>query len=79
MHYLKATTTDGKREFFNLDKILTIRENADGTQLTILMGAGLYWQIWADSLRITDIHEILSDMDETMEDLEEIEGGKNNA
>ena len=77
MHYLKATTTDGQREYFNLDKILTIRESADGTQLTILMGAGLYWRVWADSLRITDIQEIISDMDESMPDFNDIIGGEN--
>jgi hypothetical protein len=77
MKYLKATTIEGKREFFNLDKIMTIQENADGTRLKIFMGAGLYWWVWADSLRITDIREILADMDETMVDINEITGGTN--
>ena len=77
MRYLKATTTDGQREYFNLDKIMTIQESRDGARLKIFMGAGLYWWVWADSLRITDIREILSDMDETMVDFNEIMGGKN--
>ena len=77
MKYLKAITTDGEREFFNLDKIMTIQENRDGTQVKIFMGAGLYWWVWADSLRITDIREILADMDESMVDINEIMGGKN--
>lgn len=77
MRYLKATTTDGQREFFNLDKIMTIQESRDGTKLKIFMGAGLAWWVWADSLRLTDIREIIADMDETMEDFNEIMGGKN--
>ena len=77
MKYLKATTIEGQREFFNLDKIMTIQENTDGTRLKIFMGAGLYWWVWADSLRITDIREILADMDETMVDINEIMGGTN--
>ena len=77
MRYLKATTTDGQREYFNLDKIMTIQESADGTRLKLFLGAGLYWWVWADSLRITDLREILADMDETMTDYNEIMGGKN--
>ena len=77
MKFLKVTTTDGHREYLNIDRILSIQENADGTRIKILMGAGLAWWVWADSLRITDIQEILSDMDETMVDLNEIMGGKN--
>ena len=77
MHYLKATTIDGKREYFNLDKILTLQDSADGTKIKIFMGAGLYWWVWADSLRITNLREILADMDETMTELNEITGGTN--
>ena len=79
MHYLKATTIEGKREYFNLDKILTLQDSADGTKIKIFMGAGLYWWVWADSLRITNLREILADMDETMTDINEIIGGENNA
>lgn len=35
MRLLKATTIEGKREFFNLDKIMTLQENADGTRVKI--------------------------------------------
>ena len=77
MRLLKATTIEGKREFFNLDKIMTLQENADGTRVKIFMGAGLYWWVWADSLRTTDINEFLADMDETLTDFNEINGGTN--
>ena len=79
MRLLKATTTEGKREFFNLDRILTLQESADGTRVKIFMGAGLYWWVWADSMRITNIREFLADIDKTMVDIYEIEGGKENA
>ena len=61
MNYLKATTTDGQREFFNLDKIMTIQDSADGTKKKILMGAGLYWWVWADSLTILTINDIIKE------------------
>lgn len=76
MNLLKVTTIEGTREFLNLDRILSIQESADGTKVKILMGAGLYWWVWADSLRITNIQEFLSDIDETMTDYREIIGGK---
>lgn len=59
MHYLKATTTEGQREYFNLDRILSIQDSADGTKKKILMGAGLYWWVWADSLTILTINQII--------------------
>ena len=62
MQYLKATTTDGQREYFNLDRILSIQESADGTRLKILMGAGLYWWVWADSITQTNINEFIGGM-----------------
>ena len=75
MNLLKVTTIEGTREFLNLDRILSIQESADGTKIKILMGAGLYWWVWADSLRTTNIQEFLADIDETMTDINEIMGG----
>lgn len=53
MRILKATTTDGKPEVFNLDKILTIAPH--GEKIKILMGAGLYWFVERESIVIEDI------------------------
>ena len=50
---LKATTTEGKTEIFNLDRILTFRPYGNGT-VQILMGAGLYWTVYADSIQPVD-------------------------
>ena len=77
MRLLKVITTDGDLEYLNTERILSIMESKDGTKLKILMGAGLYWWVWADSLRLTSIKDLLADMDETMTDYNEIMGGKN--
>ena len=47
--FLKATTTEGKTELFNLDRVLTITPNNNGTT-KILMGAGLFWSVYSDSI-----------------------------
>ena len=77
MRLLKVTTTDGDLEYLNTERILSIQESKDGTKVKILMGAGLYWWVWADSLRLTSVQDLLADLDETMTDLNEIKGGKN--
>lgn len=53
MKILRATTTDGKTEVFNLDKILNFAPRGDG--IKILMGGGLYWTVTRDSIVIEDI------------------------
>lgn len=58
MKFLKATTTDGDTEYFNLDKILTIRPLPDGERVKILMGAGLYWTITKDTIKIVNLEDI---------------------
>ena len=55
MVFLKATTTDGETEYFNLEKILSIKPNEDAQRVKLLMGAGLYWWVWADSITIMDL------------------------
>lgn len=59
MNYLKATTTDGITEYFNADKILTLQPSEDGERVKILMGAGLYWWVWSDSITQSNINEII--------------------
>lgn len=51
--FLQATTTEGKIELFNLDQILSIQPKSNGTT-KILMGAGLYWNVYTDSIEIVD-------------------------
>lgn len=55
MRFLKATATDGQIEYFNLDKIMTIRPLSDGERVKILMGAGLYWTVWRDSMQVWEM------------------------
>ena len=49
MKFLQAITVDGSVEFFNVDKILTIKPYPNG-YTKILMGAGLYWDIKTDTM-----------------------------
>ena len=57
--FLQATTTDGKIELFNLENVLSITPRANGTT-KILMGAGLYWIVYTNSIEIVDcINELL--------------------
>ena len=51
--FLQATTTEGKIELFNLDQILSIQPKSNGTT-KILMGAGLYWNVYTDSIELVD-------------------------
>lgn len=48
MMFLKAVTLEGKTEYFNTEKILSIKP--DGSAVKILMGAGLYWNVKRDSI-----------------------------
>lgn len=52
MIILKATDTDGTTQFFNLDKILSMTPSQDGQRVKILMGAGLYWWVAAESMEV---------------------------
>lgn len=65
MRFLKAKVydsdkwLDGKTELFNLDHILTIRPNSDGKTAKILMGAGLYWDVYVDTIELVDCYNDL--------------------
>lgn len=47
MLFLKAITKDGKVEYFNKEKIVSIKPLPNGN-FKILMGAGLYWEVKAN-------------------------------
>ena len=49
MMFIKAKCTDGTVEIFNLDKVLNITPHKSGVS-KILMGAGLYWNVYSDSI-----------------------------
>lgn len=60
--FLRATTTTGDIELFNLDQILTIKPNANGTT-KILFGANMYWNVYTDSIEIVDcINDLLNEI-----------------
>lgn len=56
MIFLKVETLEGKTEYLNAEKIISI--NRDGKFVKILMGAGLYWRVKPDSLSWTH-HEMV--------------------
>lgn len=58
MKFLQATATDGEIEFFNLDKIISIRPT-HSNRVKILMGAGLYWTVEKDSIKIVNLEDII--------------------
>lgn len=64
MNFLKAITIEGKTELFNVNNILTIQPNENGTT-KILMGAGLvYWIHSASITRIDCYNDLITTIDE---------------
>ena len=60
MLFLKAQATDGQTEYFNTDKILSIRPLANGN-IKLLMGAGLYWDIKPDTVEFVELENIFNE------------------
>lgn len=48
MMFLKAVTLDGETEYFNAEKIISIKPEKN--HIKILMGAGLFWRVKPASL-----------------------------
>ena len=61
MKFLKAITTDGNVEYFNVSKILAITPRKSG-DVTILMGAGLYWHIKPETMVFVVLENIPGEM-----------------
>ena len=59
MRLLRAITTEGDTEYFNIERILSLELSKNGEQYKILMGAGLHWRVWADSMKLVKIEEII--------------------
>lgn len=57
MAFLKAVTLDGKTEYFNAEKILSIKPEGDAVK--ILMGAGLFWKVKRNSLEFVHHEQML--------------------
>lgn len=60
MLFLKAITKEGKVEYFNADKILSLQPQ--GKYLKILMGAGLYWHVEANSIEVIELKYIINQL-----------------
>ena len=60
MLYLKVITKDGSMEYLNAQHILSIMPYGENLKyFKILMGAGLYWIVKADSVEIVELNGIL--------------------
>jgi hypothetical protein len=53
MRFIKVTTTNGQTEYLSLDKVLAITPGGETTK--ILYGAGMYWNVYSDSVRVLDL------------------------
>ena len=63
MIYITATTTEGKTELFNVNKVLSFVPNYDKGPVKILMGAGLYWTVYAESIQTVEcINDLLKEL-----------------
>lgn len=61
MLFLKVITTEGTTEFLNTQNILSIKPYGENLKnLKVLMGAGLYWMVKADSVEIVNLENILN-------------------
>lgn len=61
--FITATTTEGKTELFNVNKVLSFVPDYDKGTVKILMGAGLYWTVYADSIEHIDcINDLLKEI-----------------
>lgn len=61
MRFLKCVVSSpenqrGDVEFFNLSQVLNIMPRKNGYEVKILMGAGLAWFVYRDSLEIIEIN-----------------------
>lgn len=61
MKWLKAITTDGDTVYFNPAEILTITPRKCG-DVTVLMGAGMYWHIKPETMIYVDGSELIGEL-----------------
>lgn len=65
MKFLKAVVSrpeahEGDTELFNVSQIVNINPRKNGYEIKILMGAGLAWFVYKDSMEIVEL-EITED------------------
>ena len=61
MKFLKAITTDGEAVFLAVPHILSITPRKCG-DVTVLMGAGLYWHIRPETMVFVDQRELIGNI-----------------
>lgn len=58
MEFIKAVVVNSDVEYFNLSQVLSIKPYENGTT-KILMGAGLSWRVYTDTIKIVNIADVL--------------------
>lgn len=53
MRFIKVTTTNGQTEYLSLEKVLAITPHGETTK--ILFGAGMYWNVYSNSVQVLDM------------------------
>lgn len=61
MRFLKAIDTDGETVFLAVSHILSIRPRKCG-DVTILMGAGLYWHVKPETMVFVDLESLVGEV-----------------
>ena len=62
MTYIRAITTDNETIYLNTEKIFSITPKASFT--TILLGAGLYWQVDPATIEFVSIYDTIREINE---------------
>ena len=57
MRFLKAIDTDGETVYLAVSHILSIKPRKCG-DVTVVMGAGLYWQVRPETMEFVDLETI---------------------
>ena len=60
MRFLKAIDTDGETVFLAVSHILSIRPRKCG-DVTVLMGAGLFWHVKPETMVFVNFENIVSE------------------
>lgn len=63
MLFLKATTMEGKTEYFNASKIVSIQPlGKNQERVKILMGSGMFWIIQSNKMQMLTMEDILKEV-----------------
>ena len=63
MLFLKAITMEGKTEYFNASKIVSIQPLGENQErVKILMGSGMFWILQNNTMQMLTMEEMLKEV-----------------